>query len=134
MQFHLFEYEMSREFVRGKSWGHEPRPNPYSGLLSCFPMLGWAKWVGKVDCTLLTFFIFISRFREKKKLRVCGAEVEWTLQKGDGGFEFAIKIIAYHSLSPSFSPLKSIIFLVSPLCHFRFMWMVNSCHIDQTPS
>jgi hypothetical protein len=50
-------------------------------------------------------------------LRVCGAEVERTLQKGGGGFEFAIKIIAYHSLSPSFSPLKSIIFLVSPLCH-----------------
>ena len=24
VQFHLFEYEMSREFVRGKSWGHEP--------------------------------------------------------------------------------------------------------------
>jgi hypothetical protein len=66
VQFHLFEYEMSREFVRGKSWGHEPRPDPYSGLLSCFPMLGWAKWVGKVDCTLLTFFIFISRFREQK--------------------------------------------------------------------
>ena len=39
VQFHLFEYEMSREFVRGKSWGHEPRPNPYSGLLSCFSML-----------------------------------------------------------------------------------------------
>ena len=28
VQFHLFEYEMSREFVRGKSWGHEPKPNP----------------------------------------------------------------------------------------------------------
>ena len=24
VQFHHFEYEISREFVRGKSWGHEP--------------------------------------------------------------------------------------------------------------
>ena len=55
---------------------------------------------------LLTFSFFISRFREK----TTGAEVEWTLQKGGDGFEFAIKIIAYHSLSPSFSPLKSISF------------------------
>ena len=59
---------------------------------------------------LLHFHFFISRFRERKKLRVCGAEVEWTLQKCGGGLEFAIKNRAYHSLSPSFSPLKSIIF------------------------
>ena len=38
------------------------------------------------------------------------AEVEWTLQKGGDGFEFAIKIIAYQPLSPSLSPLKSISF------------------------
>ena len=76
---------------------------------------------------LFSFLVF-----EKKQLRVCGAEVEWTLRKGGGGFEFAMKFIAYHSLSPSFSPLKSIIFLVSPLCHFRFMWMVNWCRIDQS--
>jgi hypothetical protein len=56
-------------------------------------------------CTF-SFLVF-----EKKKLRVCGAEVERTLQKGGGGFEFAIMVIAYHSLSPSLSPLKSIIFL-----------------------
>ena len=77
-------------------------------------------------------YIFIFHFSLRIFLRVCGAEAEWALQKCGGGFEFAIKVIAYHSLSPSFSPLKSIIFLVSPLCHFRFMWMVNSCQIDQS--
>ena len=39
LQFHLFEYEMSREFVRGKTWGHEPRPNPYSALFPFFSMI-----------------------------------------------------------------------------------------------
>ena len=38
VQFHLFEYEMTREFVRGESWGHEPRPNPYSALFLFFSM------------------------------------------------------------------------------------------------
>ena len=38
VQFHHFEYEMSREFVKGKSWGHEPRPNPYSALFPFFSM------------------------------------------------------------------------------------------------
>ena len=71
-------------------------------------------------------FIFSFLVFEKNKLRVCGAEVERTLQKGGGGFEFAIKIIAYHSLSPSFSPLKSIIFLSLAILSLRFMWMVNS--------
>jgi hypothetical protein len=37
------------------------------------------------------FHFFISRFRERNFLRVCGAEVEWTLQKCGGGLEFAIK-------------------------------------------
>ena len=68
---------------------------------------------------LHTFSFFISRFREKK-LRVCGAEVEWTLQKGGGGFEFTIKIIAYLSLSPSFSSFEIHHFhQASPFCHFR---------------
>ena len=58
-------------------------------------------------------FIFSFLVFEKKQLRVCGDEVERTLQKCGGGFEFAMKIIAYHSLSPSFSPLKSIIFTKS---------------------
>ena len=39
VQFRHFEYEMSREFVKGKSWGHEPRPNPYSALFPFFSML-----------------------------------------------------------------------------------------------
>ena len=60
------------------------------------------------NCTHLC--LFISRFR-RKRLRVCRAKIRLTLKKCGGGFEFAIKIIAYHSLSPSFSPLKSIIFL-----------------------
>jgi hypothetical protein len=62
---------------------------------------------------LPTFSFSHFSFSKKKKLRVCGAEVERTLQKCGGGFEFAMKIIAYHSLSPSFSPLKSIIFTKS---------------------
>ena len=37
----LFEYEMSRDFARGKSWGHEPRPNPYSGLSPFFSIKNW---------------------------------------------------------------------------------------------
>ena len=77
------------------------------------------------------FHFFISRLREKK-LRVCGAEVEWTLQKCGGGFEFTIKIIACHSLSPSFSPMKSIIFLSLAILSFSIMWMVNWCQIDQS--
>ena len=43
-KFHLFEYEMSREFVRGKSWGHEPKssgPNPW--LFKTFPLFFNAK-------------------------------------------------------------------------------------------
>ena len=39
------------------------------------------------------------RFSFRKELRVCGAEVERTLQKCGGSVEFAIKNIAYHSLS-----------------------------------
>ena len=38
MQFHLFEYEMSREFVRGKSWDHEPNEVNYTGLFPFFSM------------------------------------------------------------------------------------------------
>ena len=53
-------------------------------------------------------------------MRVCGAEVEWTLQKGGGGFEFAIKS---HSLSFTFSILFSIkihhFHQALPFCHFR---------------
>jgi hypothetical protein len=44
-------------------------------------------------------------------------------QRAGGGVESAIKVIAYHSLSPSFSPLKSIIFTKSH--HF-----VISIHVD----
>ena len=62
-------------------------------------------------------FFFTSRFR-KKKLRVCGAGVEQTLQKCGGDVDFAIQIIAYHSPSPSFSPLKSIIFLSLAILSF----------------
>ena len=68
-------------------------------------------------------FVFSFLVFEKKKLRVCGAEVEWTLQKCCGGFEFTIKIIACHSLSPSFSPMKSIIFLSLAILSF-------SIHVD----
>ena len=55
------------------------------------------------------FYFFISRFREKKTagLRSWGwmdsSEMWWW-------FRICNKNIAYHSLSPSFSPLKSIIF------------------------
>jgi hypothetical protein len=41
VQFHLFEYEMSRGFVRGKSWGHEPSEVKlvnYTGLFHLFSM------------------------------------------------------------------------------------------------
>ena len=65
-----------------------------------------------IYCLLPTFSFSHVSF-SRKKMRVCGAEVKRTLQKGGGGFEFAIKIIAYHSLSPSFSLLKSIIFTKS---------------------
>ena len=40
---------------------------------------------------LHTFSFFHFSFSREKKLQVCGAEVERTLQKGGGGFEFAIK-------------------------------------------
>ena len=48
-------------------------------------------------CEILVF--------EEQKLRACGAEVEQTLQKCGGGGDFAMKNIAYHSLSPSFCSL-----------------------------
>ena len=53
--------------------------------------------LGNEETYCLHFHFLISRFREKE-LRVCGAEVERTLQKCGGGFEFAMRIIAYHSL------------------------------------
>ena len=51
-------------------------------------------WAGLGSGDIAHIFIFSFLVFEKKKLRVCGAEVEWTLQKGGDGFEFAIKIIA----------------------------------------
>ena len=75
-----------------------------------------------------TFSFFHFSFSRKKKLRVCGAEAERTLQKGGGDFEFAIKIIAYHSLSLSFSPLKSIIFTKSR--HFVIFDSVDGQFMD----
>ena len=32
------KFRLSREFVRGKSRGHEPRPNPYATLFPFFSM------------------------------------------------------------------------------------------------
>ena len=83
--------------------------NNTPGLLVQTPGYGHKNAIAAIILHTSSFFHFSF---SRKKLRVCGAEVEWTLQKGGGGFEFAIKIVAYHSLPPSFSPLKSIIFLV----------------------
>ena len=101
-------------------------------LTQCFNSLEWSWWHLFLLLHLRNAIDFlISRLRERK-LRVCGAQVEWTLQKGGGGFEIAIKIIAYHSLSPSFSPLKSIIFIwVSPFCHLNHVGG-HPCKIDQS--
>ena len=51
---------------------------------------------------LHTFSFFHFSFSREKELRVCGAEVEWTLQKYGGGFEFTIQNIACHSLAHPF--------------------------------
>ena len=75
-------------------------------------------------------------------MRVCGAEVEWTLQKCGRGFEFTIKIIACHSLSPSFSPMKSIIFLSLAILSFSIHvdgqlvpdWPISQLRLDSSPS
>ena len=63
-------------------------------------------------------------------MRVCGAEVERTLQKGGGGFEFAIKNIVYRSLSPSFSPLKFIISCVFVFLRLKVCW--GNCVVKKT--
>ena len=49
VQFHLFEYEMSREFVRGKSWGHDPSEVKLVNYTGLSPFFSMQKRVWLVD-------------------------------------------------------------------------------------